>query len=179
MKALLSIFGLYFFSLSPASPFFQMSKLPWADILKSTITEPKTNEAEKTITKGVSALETRSIAYAEIKAAHKNADWKSARMRAFDFVQQQEIIDQDFKQVYYILAKSSFNDADYASALKYYDQLLMLGLDTEMKQISQYEFALVMIAVHKPLAKKLFAKMANNDRHEYQQEAKGVLANMN
>lgn len=106
-----------------------------------------------------------------------DSKWDKARVTFYEYSEKYADKSEDHALATFYLAKSSMNNGDYADAIARYNDFLNMGnADEELKEVSEWDRAISYLQIDQSKVKNYLEDIAHNNKHAFQDEAKGLLA---
>lgn len=107
----------------------------------------------------------------------KNSDWLKSKQLLHGYTENYKTPVTDYATALYHLAKTSLNTDLYKNAIPVFDEYLSIAAkDDKLVMTAEWERALCYLNVDEKKASMLFDDMAQNNQHDFQDEAKAILA---
>ncbi len=106
----------------------------------------------------------------------KSADWKNATISLNTYCESYATAGEDYSKALFYLAKSKMNESRYTDAIDDYNKFLNQSTkDQEMQDIAEWDRAISYLQVDQNKVIEYLDEIAQNKRHKFQDDAKGLM----
>lgn len=116
-----------------------------------------------------------TIRYEDILEDYALYRWESVRLKANQFLLENQQTSQTYLDVCYFQAKAALNMEDYANAYLFYNDMLSWEIPEDLKQRVELEQCYTLLIINESLAIQQLERISNDPAHNYQKVAEGIL----
>jgi len=106
---------------------------------------------------------------------YDNEEWNAADIAFHTYLSESPWILPERTEVYYYLAKLALNQGDYFTAIRMYEKFFIFSGSDSFLENAEYEYALCQLTQSKLKANELFQTIAQNENHQYYDEARSII----